>query len=98
MCSEQVQETTCRLGPIGWRPSQQHQEDPPTQPEHPTPVLIATQLGLPWIKGTRSPRAVAEMEEDRVSRIWWRPPPLKPEHVRGGETGYFTILAPGYPA
>lgn len=71
---------------------------PPTQPEHPTPVLIATQLGLPWIKGTRSPRAVADMEEDRVSRIWWRPPPLKPEHVRGGETGYFTILAPGYPA
>lgn len=74
------------MGPIGWRPSQQHREDPPPQPERLPPVLTATQLGLPRIKGTRSPRAVAEMEEKRVSRMWWRPPSLKPEHVRGGES------------
>lgn len=33
------------------------------------------------------------MEEERVSRMWWRLPSLKPEHVREGEIG--VLHAPG---
>lgn len=87
ICSEQLQETTSRSGPTGWRPSKQQQEAPhPSQSPRLLPSL-PQQLGLPWIKGTRSPKAIAEMEEERAARMWWRLPSLKPEHMGEGEIG-----------